>query len=67
MEGITWKKITSIFGLVMIVFYLVAGGLLIFSDVFPEFDGWMRYGLGILFLLYGIFRFWRVVKNTNAI
>ena len=67
MGGITGNKITYIFGLVMIVFYLAAGGLLIFYDIFPDFPLWVRYGLGILFLLYGLFRLWRVIKNRNSI
>ena len=68
MEG-AGKKVIYFLGLFMIVFYLVIGGLLIFSDVFSDlFMGdsspVIRYGIGILLLLYGIFRFWRAIKNN---
>ena len=58
-------SISFYFGLFMIVFYIAVGGIFIFTDLFSA-DFWMRYGLGIVFFLYGIYRFWRAIKSNRV-
>jgi len=58
------SKIAFVFGIVMIIFYCVMGIFLMFSDVFvPQLPETVRIILGALFVLYGIYRGYRVMKK----
>jgi len=58
------SKIAFVFGIFMIIFYCVIGIFLIFSDVFvPQLSETMRIIFGTLFVLYGIYRGYRVIKH----
>ena len=60
------NKIAYIFGLFMVVFYIAMAGIFAFSPMFEQnFSPLVRYCIGIIFLLYGIFRFWRFVKSRH--
>lgn len=53
-----------ILGLFMVVFYIVAAFVIVFTSYFEQsFDPPVRYGIGAFFLLYGIFRAWRLIKQ----
>ena len=53
-----------VFGLFMILFYLGMAYIMIFSPIFAErVSDPLRYGMGALFFLYGIFRAYRLVKG----
>jgi uncharacterized membrane protein HdeD (DUF308 family) len=57
------NKMAYVFGLFMIAFYIIMAGIFVFSSIFEQnFSPVVRYCIGILFLLYGIFRCWRVVR-----
>ena len=54
-----------VFGLFMILFYLGMAYIMIFSPIFAErVSDPLRYGMGALFFLYGIFRAYRLVKGN---
>ena len=58
------SKIAFVFGIFMTIFYCVAGIFLMFSDIFvPQLTEKVRISLGVLFVLYGIYRGYRVVKK----
>ncbi|MDR0824909.1 MAG: hypothetical protein LBN74_07415 [Prevotella sp.] len=53
------KKLSpkAIFGIFMVLFYLCLAGIMVFTDVFKESIGkTLCVIIGILLLLYGIFR-----------
>ena len=54
----------AIMGIVMTAIYLGMSCLLLFTNLFvgkvPE---WVRYMMGVVFFLYGIYRGYRVYKN----
>ena len=53
-------------GLMFLMIYLTLGVLLIFWAKFPiNMETKYRVALGSLFIVYGFFRFWRLI-NTNA-
>lgn len=53
-----------VFGLFMILFYLGMAYIMIFSPIFVErISAPLRYGMGVLFFLYGIFRAYRQYKD----
>ncbi|MDR1730251.1 MAG: hypothetical protein LBR52_06280 [Prevotellaceae bacterium] len=55
-----------IFGLFMVVFYFAAAFVIVFTSFFEQsFDPLVRYVLGAFFLLYGIFRAWRLIKQYS--
>jgi len=55
---------TFIFGLLMAVLYIIAAFVIAFTSFFEHsFTQPIRYGIGALFLLYGIFRGWRIFKQ----
>ena len=52
----------AIFGIIMIIIYVGMGGLLLinFFGWQGEVLTWLRYGGGVLFILYGI---WRAIRQ----
>lgn len=55
----------TIYGIVMVLFYLCMSILVVFTSVFKEFmpDDVIRIIIGVLFLAYGFFRGYRVWKG----
>ncbi len=52
-----------ILGLVMAVFYFAIACMMLFTSFFEKsFAPVVRYVIGTLFLLYSIFRAWRLIK-----
>lgn len=59
------SKIFYLFGLIMILFYVGMAYIMIFSPIFVErISAPIRYGMGGLFFLYGIFRAYRVIRDA---
>lgn len=58
------STISAIMGLVMTAIYMGMSFLLLFTNLFvgkvPE---WVRYMMGVVFFLYGIYRGYRVYKS----
>ncbi len=55
-----------IFGIFMILIYFGMAYLLIFTPLFENtFLEIFRYGIGIVFAIYGIFRAYRQIKNQR--
>ena len=52
-----------IFGIFMVLFYVGMAYVMIFSPIFVKS---IRYSMGVLFLLYGIFRGYRQVKDMKS-
>ena len=58
------SKIYYVFGLFMIIFYVGMAYIMIFSPIFVErLSDPQRYGMGAIFILYGIFRAYRQSKD----
>ena len=57
------------FGYVMVLFYLVLGLGFLLTNIFQEFipTGNLRTALGILLILYSIFRAFRIYKKVKEI
>ena len=56
----------TIFESAMSLFYLAFGLVLIVTDFFKTFGDVLRIGLGIIFILYGVYRIYRAVKKITA-
>ncbi len=54
---------TFILGLCMVVFYIVAAFIVVFSSYFENVEPLIKYGAGAFFLFYGIFRAARLFKQ----
>ena len=55
-----------IFGIFMLVFYLGMAYMFLFSRVLAErMSPTVRYVMGGVFLLYGVYRLYRQVKTTD--
>ncbi len=58
------STISAIMGLIMTAIYMGMSFLLLFTNLFvgkvPE---WVRYMMGVVFFLYGIYRGYRVYKS----
>ncbi len=55
-----------LFGIFMLLFYLGMAYLLLFSKVLAErMSPTVRYVMGGVFLIYGLFRLYRQVRVTN--
>jgi membrane protein YdbS with pleckstrin-like domain len=58
------STISAIMGIVMTAIYMGMSFLLLFTNLFvgkvPE---WVRYMMGVVFFLYGIYRGYRVYKS----
>ena len=69
-SGNTFKFGLFIFKSVMSVIYLALGIMMLFTDVFTKFfinfniDRWWRTPIGVLFVLYGLFRIYRAYKEA---
>ncbi|MEI6523848.1 MAG: hypothetical protein ACOYNH_00845 [Bacteroidia bacterium] len=50
------------FGMIMIIVYLLAGVMLIFTPVFEEYLGTFKLFLGVLLIVYALFRVWATLK-----
>ncbi|MDR0872569.1 MAG: hypothetical protein LBN27_03745 [Prevotellaceae bacterium] len=56
------SKIAFVFGIFMVILYVGMGLVLIFTNIFWQVPPVLQRCLGILFVLYGIYRGYRVVK-----
>lgn len=58
------STISAIMGIIMTAIYMGMSFLLLFTNLFvgkvPE---WVRYMMGVVFFLYGIYRGYRVYKS----
>ena len=58
------NTISAIMGIIMTAIYMGMSFLLLFTNLFvgkvPE---WVRYMMGVVFFLYGIYRGYRVYKS----
>lgn len=61
------QRINLIFGIVMGIIYLIAGGFIFASSpvLLSDLDPLYRKILGLLIILYGTFRFFKVYKKYN--
>ena len=56
-----------VFGIIMIIFYLVLG-VLILCGMFPQLSGsfeWLRWVGGVVIILYGLWRAYRQFKGID--
>lgn len=53
----------ALFGLFMIVIYFSMAYLTLCTDFFFWIIDWARYGLGTIFIVYGLWRGYRYFKN----
>ena len=65
-----FNKILRYFGFIMVIFYFIVGGFLLISDrMLAYLTPIQKNGIGIVIIIYGIFRGYRVYKdqkvNTN--
>ncbi|MEG1643835.1 MAG: hypothetical protein RR293_06800 [Bacteroidales bacterium] len=59
-------NIGYLFGTIMVVVYFGMAYLLLFTSIFSEtFSPALRYAFGAVFMVYGIFRAYRFVKNSS--
>jgi positive regulator of sigma E activity len=65
----SWLMFAGYFGYVMVLFYLVLGLGFLLTNIFQEFisTGNLRTALGILLILYSIFRAFRIYKKVKEI
>jgi uncharacterized membrane protein HdeD (DUF308 family) len=56
-------KFLRYFGVIMAIFYLVAGIAILNFPIIDALPDTMRYLVSGLFILYGIFRFYRALKK----
>ena len=64
--NILMQRINLIFGVMMGILYLAAGGFIFISAaLLPNMDPLYRKILGLIICLYGIFRFYKVIKSYN--
>jgi len=54
-----------IWGILMVVIYLGMSYLLVFTNLFTQFSLTLRIIFGIVFLLYGIFRGWKIWQDRR--
>ena len=50
------------FGMIMIVVYIIAGLMLIFTPIFEEYLGSYKLFLGGILIVYALFRIWATLK-----
>ena len=62
-----WLMLAGYFGYVMVLFYLALGLGFLLTNVFSEFisAGILRVSLGLLLILYSIFRAFRIYKQNK--
>jgi hypothetical protein len=51
------------FGVIMAIFYAMMGLAILYFPIIENLPNAMRYLVSLLFILYGIFRFYRIVKK----
>ncbi|MCF0204153.1 MAG: hypothetical protein HUK12_02445 [Muribaculaceae bacterium] len=54
----------AVFG-VIIVFIYLAMGILTLCGFFTWLAPWAKYGLGVIFIVYGLWRGYRYLKNRR--
>ena len=52
-----WDKIMTLFGIIIVILFIVLGILVIFSDMFYYIPKNYRIIIGVLLMLYGTYRF----------
>lgn len=62
-RGKATVKWGAIFGIFMIVIYFSMAYLTLFTNHFFWMVDWARYGLGTIFIVYGLWRGYRYFKN----
>ena len=60
-----YERVMTVFGGVMVFFYLGLGCYLIFSPLFSQYDKFIRIVLGSTLILYGIARAFRTVQKVK--
>jgi hypothetical protein len=61
----TANRFRNYFGFVMVLLYIVLGGLFLFTDIASETFSQYRTGIGITFIIYGIIRSWMTWKKIK--
>lgn len=57
----------AVFGIIMIIVYVGMGGLLLINYFNWGGDwAWTRYVVGIMLIIYGIYRAWRQIKGVDS-
>lgn len=57
------RRMSYIFGVFMLLIYWGMAYLLLFSPVFTrQMPSGIRYTMGVVFLVYGVWRGWRLMK-----
>ncbi len=51
------------FGVIMAIFYVMMGVAILYFPIIENLPNTMRYLVSLLFILYGIFRFYRILKK----
>ncbi len=59
------NKVLNIFGIVMAAVYTLLGIFMLIQKQVLNFSELQRIGLGIVLILYGIFRFYKVKKKSQ--
>ncbi len=52
-------------GIIMVTIYLCMAFLLIFTNLFHNVPLWVRYVMGVVFFVYGIYRGYRVYIGSR--
>ena len=60
-----WNRIVAIFGIIIVVLFLILGVLLIFSEMFEYIPKNFRVIIGVLLILYGAFRLALLFNNLK--
>ncbi len=56
MPYFNWDKIITLFGIIIVILFIVLGILVIFSDMFYYIPKSYRIIIGVLLMLYGAYR-----------
>jgi len=51
------------FGIIMAVFYVILGIAFLFFPIIENLSGSMKTGISALLIIYGLFRFYRIIKK----
>jgi hypothetical protein len=65
----TQKKIAKVvryFGIIMAIFYFMLGLTVAFYPLFKNIELSTRYGISLLLILYGCYRFYRIFNTTKS-
>jgi hypothetical protein len=58
-----WNKLRFYFSFILLVFYLVVGGMFLFTDQWSDLLPKGRYITGLILTLFGILRFYVAYKR----